>query len=285
MEFRQDVASLLFHYTVINLREFLLAMVDDNSISLSGLFYRIVQIPKGLGEFRKIYIASPDCNKILRGFLPELERVLAEVDDFKLNFAFERDKNCALHALQHIGGRYVLSIDLKDFFDSVVPAHVCDVIPDYIINQCFIDGNPKQGLPTSPLIATIAFLKCDKKIIHMLNKLDISAVYTRYADDLVFSFNERRYAGQICTIVRQIVENQGFKINERKTTLQDAKNGRVIVTGIAIDPKGLYPTRRTKKKIRAAIHQENSSSLRGLLDWSKCKLPNSIYACEEKLDK
>ena len=119
----------------------------------------------------------------------------------------------------------------------------------------------------------------------MLNKLDISAVYTRYADDLVFSFNERRYAGQICTIVRQIVENQGFKINERKTTLQDAKNGRVIVTGIAIDPKGLYPTRRTKKKIRAAIHQENSSSLRGLLDWSKCKLPNSIYACEEKLDK
>ena len=102
----------------------------------------------------------------------------------------------------------------------------------------------------------------------------IRAVYTRYADDLVFSFDERRHAGQIETIVRQVLAKFGFEVNERKTTLQDAKNGRIVINGLAIDSHGLHPTRRTKKKARAAAHQQNASSLFGLLEWQKCKLPS-----------
>lgn len=126
------------------------------------------------------------------------------------------------------------------------------------------------------MIATIAFLPCDRRIVELLGKLDIRAVYTRYADDLAFSFDDRRQAGRIGVIVRQIVEKHGFKINDRKTKLQDAKNGRTVITGLAIDSRGIYPTRRTRKKIRAAIHQQNIQSLRGLVEWSKCKLPASI---------
>ena len=77
-------------------------------------------------------------------------------------------------------------------------------------------------------------------------------------------------------MARQIIEKRGLKINERKTNLQDSKNGKVIITGIAVDKNGICATRRTKKKARAAIHQKNLSSLRGLIEWSKCKLPNNL---------
>jgi len=164
-------------------------------------------------------------------------------------------------------------MDLEDFFGCVTPNHVAKIIPESIIQQCFIDGTAKQGLPTSPIIATIAFLPFDKRITNALAKIGIDAVYTRYADDLVFSFQDHNSAGKIKTVVRQIVTDGGFRMNETKTRLQDAKNGRKVITGIAIDHHGLHSTRRTKKKIRAALHQDNQDSLKGLTEWSKCKLP------------
>lgn len=238
--------------------------------------YKVARIPKGNGKFRCIYIASEKDNLQLRSLIPELERILEKSDTSKVNYAFQRDKNCALNALQHIGYRYTLSMDLENFFDSISPEHVEGVIPDSIINQCFIDGNPKQGLPTSPIISIIAFLSCDKNIVETLNKLNINAVYTRYADDLIFSFNDQKDEGKIRFVVKQIVEKHGFRINEKKTKLQNSKNGRIIITGMAVDNKGIYATRRTKKKIRAAVHQNNERSVVGLIEWSKCKLPSAF---------
>lgn len=238
--------------------------------------YRVVQIPKRAGAFRHIYIASPEDSLRLCGLLPELEELLASADSCCVNYAFERGKNCALNAFQHLGRRYTLSMDLEDFFDSVTPGHVADLVPQSIIQQCFIDGNPKQGLPTSPLIATIAFLPCDKLIVQMLKKLGVEATYTRYADDLIFSFDDSASNGKILTIVRQVLDRYGFRLNRRKTKLQDAKNGRRVVTGIALDETGLQSTRQTKRKMRAAAHQDKADSLRGLTEWSKCKLPGAV---------
>lgn len=235
--------------------------------------YRIARIPKRNGKFREVVIPSSEDKIRLRSLLPALERILERLDKHGANYAFQRDKNCAQMALAHIGYRYTLSMDLEDFFESVTVAHVARVIPQAIIQQCFVMGRAKQGLPTSPIISTIAFLPLDARIIGALGALGIDAIYTRYADDLVFSFDDRRVAGRIQTLVGQVVTDGGFRINERKTKLQDARNGRTVITGIALDQNGLHPTRRTKKRIRAATHQKDESSLAGLKEWAKCKLP------------
>lgn len=238
--------------------------------------YRVARIPKGNGKFRYIYIASQKYSEQLRNLLPALESILDLTDTCQSNYAFQKNKNCALNAIQHLGYRYTLSMDLENFFDSITPSHVSDKISFDLIQQCFIDGHPKQGLPTSPIISCIALIPVDNKIIDTLKKLHINAIYSRYADDLIFSFNDPANEGKIRSVVAQIVEKSGFKINTKKTTLQDAKNGRVIITGIAIDRRGIYATRRIKKKMRAALHQNNAASLAGLQEWSKCKLPSAI---------
>lgn len=241
------------------------------------MMYRIARIPKGNGKFRTIYVPTDSYAAELRELCRELEEIATRLDTGGAGYAFTKGRNCALNAMQHIGYRYTLTMDLKDFFDSISPKHVAGLIPRELIIRCFVDGNPKQGLPTSPIISTIAFLACDKDISRGLKRLGGSFAYTRYADDLIVSFDDARMLSRIKLVLTQAVEQHGFKINERKTKVQDSKNGRVVITGIAVDEQGLHATRRTKKKLRAARHQSNLASARALDEWSKCKLPREFF--------
>ena len=238
--------------------------------------YRVARIPKSSGKYRKIYIPDDATKQFLRSHIPTLEAKLSTLDNSKVNYAFVRGKNPVLNALQHIGYNYTLSLDLVDFFDSVRAEHIEGVLDDKIIRDCFIEDAPRQGLPTSPLIASLAFIRVDDQIIAALQKLGIEFTYTRYADDLTFSFDKRRDAGKIKFVAQQTIEANGFELNHKKTRLQSVDNGRVIITGVAVDREGLYPTRKTKKKLRAAMHQGNLAAARGLGEWAKCKLPKEL---------
>jgi hypothetical protein len=168
-------------------------------------------------------------------------------------------------------------MDLIDFFDSVKRCHLEGVVDDSILDMCLIENTPKQGLPTSPLLANIAFVVFDQRICHALQKLGVQFTYTRYADDLTFSFNNQNDSGKIQFVVKQVLRSSGFFINERKTKLQNIKNGRIIITGVGVDKNGVHATRKTRKKIRAARQQRSIKSLVGLLEWEKCKFPNNLW--------
>ena len=238
--------------------------------------YRVARIPKSKGKYRNIYIPDNATKRLLRSYIPVLEEKLKSLDGSKVNYAFVKGKNPVLNALQHIGYNYTLTLDLKDFFDSIKVKQIEGILDDSLIKDCLIEGAPRQGFPTSPLIASLAFMKVDEQIISALEKLSLELTYTRYADDLIFSFNERRDGVKILFTVQQIIERNGYQLNRKKTRLQCVRNGRIVITGIAVDQNGLYPTRRTKKKLRAALHQGNLAAARGLNEWAKCKLPNEL---------
>lgn len=259
------------------------ASSDPHHSAHMSIEFQIKRIPKGGGRFREIYIPSREYCVLLRSLLPELHALHESCDVAQASYAFRPNRNCALMALQHIGQQFVLSMDLENFFESITVRHVQGLISPSLIERCFIDGRLRQGLPTSPVISNIAFCSFDKAIINALKLLEVDAVYTRYADDLVFGYSEKSAGGKIKAVVRQIVERGGFRVNEAKTTIQSARNGRVVVVGVALDSEGLHPTRRTKKKIRAALHQGNDSSAAGLREWSKCKLPNLLVTTAPNL--
>lgn len=251
---------------------------DALPLSVKGVHgnYRILTISKKNGEFRNIYVTDKRINNILRGYLPLLEKKLKEIDIDNVNYAFVKGRNVALNAFTHIGYNYTLSLDIKNFFDSVRVRHVKSLLPKEVINDCFIDGAPRQGLPTSPLIANIALSKFDKLIKKFLDNFNFEFHYTRYADDLIFSFNDRSCIGKIKTAVEKLLITEGFFINKNKIKLQSVSNGRIVINGIAVDDEGLHATRKTKKKLRAALHQKNIKSFRGLHEWSLCKFPNKL---------
>ena len=216
---------------------------------------KIINITKNNGNSRKIFVPTRTYSEQLKNNFKKLNEILLEQDKSKVNHAFLAGRNCVTNAMQHIGYQYCLQLDIEDFFDSISSESVKGVINNEICNLVFIEGKLKQGLPTSPIISNIAFIPVDKIILNFVKKLDENIIYTRYADDLTFSFNDIRFKDLLYKRVVKILANFGFKINHKKTKFQMAVNGNIIVTGVAVNSKGVFPTRKTKRKLRAIEHQ------------------------------
>jgi hypothetical protein len=78
------------------------------------------------------------------------------------------------------------------------------------------------------------------------------------------------------TIAPAAVAAMGWRINRRKTRMQDARAGRRIVTGVAIDGDRLVIPRRVRRRLRAAWYNDpRSMRTRGLLEWAQLKPPSA----------
>jgi len=247
--------------------------------------YKIIKLPKGNGKFRTIYAPSKAYKTKLKSLLLDLQQKLHNLDDEKTIQGFVRGRGPVSNAQKHIGYDYTLSLDLEHFFDSVTIDMASQYLNEEEKELCFIDGIARQGLPTSPLVANLAFYKLDGQIKDALSEVGAYVVYTRYADDMIFSFNKEEMAEMITTLVTEIVTKGGFKVNTLKTKLQYAKRGRRHITGLGVGDRALHPTRKVKRKIRAALHQKRQAEACGLLTWAECKEPNAFYTDRDLLNK
>jgi hypothetical protein len=100
-----------------------------------------------------------------------------------------------------------------------------------------------------------------------LNKLanDLRCTYTRYADDLTFSTNEKEFPQQIARLVRgsddkwvagdrllHLVYCSGFKLNHEKTRMQ-RRDSRQDTTGLIVNQK-INVRHEYYKQVRAMCH-------------------------------
>lgn len=247
---------------------------------------QIRHISKGKGRgTRTLYVPDSSERKRLNELLQRIKVVAQGVNIVGggLQHGFQPDHSPVTNAMQHTGYAYSLCMDLEDFFDSVTPEHLPEELR---FPECFPDGAARQGLPTSPALANIAASKMDMEIVSLLPQSKgvvhrvfdlfsdgVSKIeYTRYADDLTFSCNSLERLRTLEKLVPRIAEKHGFKVKARKTRMQAAIAGRRIITGVAVDDK-LHPTRRTRRKLRAALHQRHTAEARGLSEWMRLVVP------------
>lgn len=241
---------------------------------------KIVKIPKkAKGEYRTIYCPSPAEKTKLKALLVELENTFKAFEkngniDSNIIHGFVSGKSPVTNATCHIGKNFTFSMDLEDFFDSVKVNQVSSKIPASMLSEVFVDGSPRQGLPTSPMVCNIAAISMDLAILRFLKKKAAPVVYTRYADDLSFSFNDFKTYEVLKNGIPNIIRKCGFKVKGSKTRLQDARYGLREVTGVMVGNDGIQVSRAFKRKMRAAKHQNNEESLRGMEEWAKLKVPS-----------
>lgn len=236
--------------------------------------YTKIQLDKRNGKKRIIYIPDDELKRLLKSFLLELKHLYQRYVIYDIDHAFMGERNSITHAQQHLTHPYVLSLDIQDFFDSIYEKHFNFLsLSSEILQYAFANGHLVQGFPTSPYLANIAMIPIDKMLVEKLKKLDESLVYSRYADDLTFSFSNKETAYKVIILVTEILNQFGLKLNQKKIKLYDKQHGRAIITGVGVDYTQVYPTRKTLKKIRAAKHQGNDCSWQGLTEWSLCKVP------------
>lgn len=216
--------------------------------------YTSFNILKKNGGNREIHAPEHDLKELLQKLANKLyteQKIIWDSQNIspQLSHGFEREKSIITNAKAHRNKRFVLNIDLEDFFDSF---HFGRVRGFFNKNKHFnmpLDGATAlaqlvcyqqklpQGSPTSPIITNLICQILDFKLLSLARKHRVT--YTRYADDITFSTNDKNFLTEIDQFLLDtstVIEKSGFKINDKKTRLQ-YKDSKQVVTGLVVNKK------------------------------------------------
>ncbi|MBX0356076.1 retron Ec67 family RNA-directed DNA polymerase/endonuclease [Halobacillus sp. Nhm2S1] len=230
--------------------------------------YTSFEIPKKNGGSRKINAPSGDLKdiqlKLAEALYAHVKKKLNKKNN--ISHAFEKNKSIITNAKIHRNKRWVLNIDLENFFESIhfgrvrgffnknnnflLPIEVATVIAQI---SCY-EGKLPQGGPSSPVISNLICEILDYRLLKIAKKYKLN--YTRYADDLTFSTNEKKFPELQMDFYKEIskeIRRAGFIVNEKKKRLQ-YEDSRQEVTGLVVNKK-VNVNRTYYKKTRAMAHQ------------------------------
>ena len=259
---REDIAALL-QISDYQLRYHLYIYPQEKA-------YTAFEIAKKSGGSRAILAPKTPLKIIQR----KLNQVLKSVYKPKPStHGFVVEKSIVTNAKQHLRQRYVLNIDLKDFFPSINfgrvrgllrshPYSCTDEVATVLAQICCYENQLPQGAPTSPIISNMICAKLDSQLQRLAKKYQ--CIYTRYADDITFSTSRSRFPSHLIWFSKEaeksilgdelkaIIEENGFLVNESKVRLQN-RYKRQEVTGITVNEK-LNINRKYIRQIRAVLH-------------------------------
>jgi hypothetical protein len=236
-----------------------------------GSGYVEFEIPKAKGGSRRIAAPRTPLRRVQRAIL---DKILAVVPMHDACHGFVAGRSTVTNATPHQNARLVLKLDLKDFFPTVhyarvkglfrmlgYAADVAGVLAGLTTYRPKLDngdvlwpGVLPQGAPTSPALANL----CCRRLDARLSKLAAacSATYTRYADDLTFSFRADPPAdfriGRFLWWIDAICHDEGFLERPDKRRILRAKHQQ-RVTGIVVNA-GVHVPRADRKRFRAILH-------------------------------
>src|SRR3569832_441934 len=247
----------------------------------SGTHYQRWTVPKRDGSPRLISAPKPDLKAVQRWIARE---VTAHLPVHGAAHGFLVGRSIATNARVHAGARVLVKLDIKDFYPTVtwrrdkgqhqraglgeqlatLMALLCTESPRQEVQThgktYYVATGPRslpQGAPTSPSITNALCLRLDARLSGLATKL--GARYTRYADDLAFSWHgdDKAEIGSLMKAVSAIVRAEGFTVRAKKTRVMRS-GARQQLTGLVVNtaPEGrplARVPRTTVRNLRAAI--------------------------------
>ena len=230
--------------------------------------YRHYKIPKKSKGLRTIYHPSKETKSIQYALMHILSQTL---EPHSCSFGFKAHFSSPLrrNAEKHAGFPYTLRVDFKDFFPSIKPEDLFAAMTDVnnpgrmdlppvdktFLSQALFAKQPDGslglpiGAPTSPMVSNGVMRHLDSEIESYAKLREF--IYTRYADDLVFSTSRKGVSKAFLDGLRVVIANSKFprpQINEDKTLFM-CRNCRRVVTGMTIDPNGTISVGRFRKRL------------------------------------
>ncbi|WGJ13087.1 retron Ec67 family RNA-directed DNA polymerase/endonuclease [Methylocapsa sp. D3K7] len=254
------------------------ALLGYKPSALSFIVYKIPKaakytsfdIKKKGGGDRRIDAPIPMLKGLQKRFADVLYECLHELEESekrenKLSHAFRRDYSIITNAKAHKSRRYVLNLDLKNFFPSL---HFGRVRGFFINNNQFRlaepvatvlaqiacnDGVLPQGSPCSPILSELLTHFLDMRLVKLAARN--KCAYTRYADDITLSTSQEKFPTALAVAIGEAwvlgdelksrIEDGGFTINDAKTRMQ-VRGSRQTVTGLTVNEKVNVPQRYYK---------------------------------------
>ncbi|MCK4205972.1 RNA-directed DNA polymerase [Brucella pituitosa] len=240
-------------------------------------FYREFEVAKKSGGVRVINEPFPTLKEIQRFIL---DYILCDVEPHKAARAFRKNYTLRGAAIIHKSRRYMLKLDIKNFFSSIKSFSIYKIyydlgytsqIASLLSGLCTLGGRLPQGAPTSPLLSNLFLKDFDQYIFdHCKNN---SIFYTRYADDMTFSSNEQDMKYMV-GFVRGALSRHGLKLNHKKTSLS-GKGARKFVNGIVVNEKPNI-LKEERRLLRQTMYYIRNYGIDGHMRVSNIDTPNYI---------
>jgi RNA-directed DNA polymerase len=256
--------------------------------------YQRFAVPKKTGGERLISAPMPRLKELQRRLLDD---VLGKVPLHDAAHGFRKDRTIVTAAKPHLAAPVVINLDLKDFFPSVtyqrtkglfrslgygeqVATIFSLLCTEPACTEVELDGERwfvhrserllPQGSPASPAITNLICRRLDAQLTAAAEHFGF--MYTRYADDLTFSFRPSDEHGhdvsgesvrKLLGRTRFLVEKAGFVVHPEKTRVM-RKGRRREVVGIVVNERQPRVEKKKLKQYRAAVHRLKTKGPEGL---------------------
>lgn len=242
--------------------------------------YRTFSIPKGNGSPPRVINAPKVGLKAIQSWL-SLHWV-AKYDHHPNSFGFIPGRSHAHAAKCHVGAEWVISVDIENFFPSVQEDRVLQALlqlgykaghgTTLLTKLLCLDGALSQGSPASPVMSNVVLRSLDERLTALA--MEVGAVFTRYADDIVFS-GKGQLPNNLLDNATTEITSDGWTVANDKV-YSNSLPARLKVHGLLVHGSSIRLTKGYRNRIRAYRHllsqgkisQESMKSVLGHISYA-----------------
>ena len=232
--------------------------------------YYAFQLPKPDGSRRDV--KAP--NDKLKSTQKRLLKLLKRIDTPEWLISGTRKKCYIDNARFHAGANYVLTIDIRKFYDNCIHKHVFSLFRDVFMTSPDVAHILSQittlswvlptGAPTSQLIAFLAYRSTFFHLFELAERYHCK--FSLYVDDMAFSSIEAINKAELLEEIAKTLHSVGHRMKYSKIKLYGEGQAKLI-TGTVLDGEN---TLRVPNRLSASImrnlaelkHSEQDECLR-----------------------
>jgi len=242
--------------------------LDVEKIKQVPLGYHEFNIKKKSGKLRQISAPNDELKELQRRILHRLLKKLAihpQATGFRSGTSFVDNARC--HECQQV----IVRIDLIDFFPSISEKQIYCYFRAIGWNRQFgklltklttLNGALPQGAPTSPCLSNLVNYRFDVSLSAITEKYN--GIYTRYADDLTFSFSDDFDVHDFIEATMRFIRSCGYRPHVKKKFDVRRSHHRQIVTGLVVNERANL-SRERRRWLRAVKHRMKQKRKGGYL--------------------
>jgi len=221
------------------------------------------RVSKRGGGSRLLHSPNPELKSVQRRLL---RRVFGRLKIHPAAKGFRRGESIATHARLHVGQAVVVRMDIQNFFPSTRGPRLekwfrgigWNRTATRLLQRLTLRWSGQsyclpQGAPTSPILSNLVNFRMDARLAGLARRS--GARYSRYADDLIFSFavDDRRFIRGVIRRVRRILAQSGYRMHARPKLRWMRRHQPQWITGLVVNEKVQLP-RHLRRWLRAVEH-------------------------------
>ena len=226
-------------------------------------------------------------SELLKQIQKRIKTLLQRLETPDWLISGKKGNSFVTNAKQHIGSRYVLTVDIENFYinskrefvfkffklQMKMSENVAWLITDLVTYQGFIP----TGSPTSQIIAYLSYAPTFYRIKNITDKYD--CILSLYVDDLTISSksSKKQISKKIPYLINNEFKKVSHQIKSKKTKFFFPYQNKII-TGCCITPKGQL---RVPNKMRLKIKKDEKVYLSNKKNENPARLLGRVLSARQ----